>query len=110
MNRTGIIQEQDPFIYVDASLHSGNRQQFYNQIQNLLWQQAAKVGEVQSASLNKQNLVFLLKEKKVPSETINDLIRILNECELSLYTPDHSAADLILIRDKARQIFDSLNH
>ncbi len=105
---SSIEPDPDPFINVDEALRSGNPPLFYNRLQNLLWDRAAKLAEVQSAAMNKQNLVFLLKEKRVSSETITDLIRILNEIELSLYTPDHSNSDLILMRDKGRQIFESL--
>ena len=60
--------------------------------------------QLTSSQLNKPVIVRLLQQSNAPLETIPLLERVLNDCELALYTPVHTENDMRITLEKAEQL------
>ncbi len=92
------------FANARKSLANDDAKGFHRELQQVLWTLAAGRCDVLPSYLNKQNISFQLQKQQVPATVINNLLTILNECEWALYTPEHIAADMEELLERAVEV------
>ena len=94
----------DPFEGARHALAAVNSQLFYKETGKATWQILSEKFQLTSSQLNKPVVVRLLQQSNAPVETIPLLERVLNDCELALYTPVHTENDMRQTLEKAEQL------
>jgi BatD DUF11 like domain len=97
----------DPLLEARSFFDSGDYKAFYREVNRAVWKAIGKKLELPSSELNKQNCVRLLQLRGWDAPSILSLENILNECEMSLYTPNYDTynmqqllrqAEMVLVR------------
>ena len=70
-----------------TSLNS-NDEKFYEEILSALWGYLSDKLGISASQLTRDNISIKLSDKKIPEEVINQVISILDECEMARYTPE----------------------
>jgi hypothetical protein len=99
----------DPFEGARHALAAVNSQLFYKETGRATWQILSEKFHLTSSQLNKPVVVRLLQQSNAPVETISLLEKVLNDCELALYTPVHTENDMRNTLEKAEQLEKLLN-
>jgi hypothetical protein len=97
----------DPLLEARSFFDNGDYKAFYREINRAVWKAIGKKLELPSSELNKQNCVRQLQLRGWDAPSILSLENILNECEMSLYTPNYDTynmqqllrqAEMVLVR------------
>ena len=99
---TKVIAE--PLKEARRALLAGKSQQFYKEVNHAVWRTLSEKLNIPAVELNKSNAVFRLRSKGADKEMIFKLESVLNECEISLYTPVHSLTDMEETLTKAEAV------
>ena len=91
------------------ALAAVNSQLFYKETGNAAWSLLAEKFNLAGSQLNKPFVLRLLQEANTPPETIRLLEKVLNDCELALYTPVHTENDMRQTLEKAEQLKTALS-
>ena len=94
----------DPFEGARHALAAVNSQLFYKETGRATWQILSEKFHLTSSELSKPVVVRLLQQSNAPVETIQLLEKVLNDCELALYTPVHTENDMRITLEKAEQL------
>lgn len=94
----------DSFEGARHALVAVNSQLFYKEIGKATWSMLAEKFNLTASQLNKPVVVRLLQQSNTPPETIELLEKVLNDCELALYTPVHTENDMRLTLEKAEKL------
>jgi hypothetical protein len=92
-----------------ALLHE-NKQAFYHEVQEALWNVVALKYNVLPSQMNKYHIAELLDEKGISTDTIHGFSAVLDECEWALYAPDTDKNDMAELLVKAEQTVDELQN
>lgn len=90
------------------ALQQNDKKVFCQEIQQTLWKLIAAKCAVPPSALNKQNIAGALAAKGLPAETIQSLVKTLNECEWALYTPGQQVDDMKRIFYETRTLLQQL--
>jgi BatD DUF11 like domain len=104
VTKTAVKAPVDPFEGAKHALAAVNSQLFYKETGKATWNILAEKFNLTSSQLNKPVVVRLLQQSNAPTETIQLLENVLNDCELALYTPVHTEIDMRLTLDKAEKL------
>ncbi len=85
-------------------LNTENKEKFYEEVSKTIWTYISDKLGIQLAELNKENVTSTLKDKKVKEETIHRLLKILEECEYSRFTPLGDSTNMKSIYEEAVKI------
>ncbi|MEO5995835.1 MAG: BatD family protein [Chitinophagaceae bacterium] len=89
-------------------LRQGKSQEFYNEINQSVWKVISEKINIPSTELNKFNVVTQLQNKGADIGLVHRLQALLNECEIALYTPVHTASDMEQSLQKAEVVIKDL--
>ncbi len=101
-----------PIDYFEGARHAltaVNSQLFYKETGRAIWQILAEKFNLTSSQLNKPVVTRLLQQRNAPAEMIPLLEKVLNDCELALYTPVHTENDMRQTLEKAERLERLLN-
>jgi hypothetical protein len=98
----------DPLEEARSLLNEGKSQQFYSEVNRVVWNKISERTNIAATELNKYNIVLHLERMGKDEETIRDLKYILNACELALYTPVHETEDMIQVLAKTGIVLKEL--
>ena len=91
----------DPLEKARQLLESGDYKHFYSELNGAIWKLAAEKLDLPSSELNKQNIIFHLRVKGIDEETTESFSKILNECEMNLYTPSYDMHNMEVLLNQA---------
>jgi hypothetical protein len=94
----------DPFEGARHALSAVNSQLFYKETGKATWQILSEKFNLTSSQLHKPVVFRLLQQSNASPETIQLLEKVLNDCELALYTPVHTENDMRITLEKAEQL------
>lgn len=84
-------------IFIEKSKNS----EFYEEVSKAIWNYLSYKLGIQLAELNKENVATTLQNRKVKDDTINNLLNILEQCELYRYSPLNDSANMKNIYDNS---------
>lgn len=102
-----VQREMNPdewLVIAREALQQNDKRLFCREVQQALWKMAAEKCKVPPSALNKQNIAGALAAKGLPTDTIQRLVTVLNECEWALYAPDQQVDDMKRIFYEARTL------
>lgn len=76
----------------EAKRNLGDQTKFYNSLERALHNYLKAKLHIQTGEMSKERIEALLLEKGVASETVNDFIGLLKNCEIARYTPASNVA------------------
>lgn len=92
-----------------AFMKGGNSDRFYEELLKAMWGYLSDKLNIPSSQLNRENIVATLGERGVAESTCNNVIDILDDCEMARYTPDASSELRIdAIYNKACETIDAM--
>ena len=68
-------------------MNAAKQHEFYEETQNAIWGYISDKLSIPTSQLSKENITIQLLKIGVKEELCNDIIDILNKCEIALYTP-----------------------
>lgn len=104
-----ILQEVS-WATAEARLRRADHSGFYKELQQVLWRFFTAKLKLSSTEMNKQVLWEKLTALQVPAFQVNQLMALLNECELSLYTPLHEESDMRIALENGKRIVEELRY
>lgn len=100
--------KEEPLLNARLALAEGRSQEFYGEVNKAVWKKIAASLQIPATELNKFNVVSQLRVKGINEEVLHQLENVLNNCEIALYTPVHSASDMQLTLTKADVVIGAL--
>jgi hypothetical protein len=91
----------DPFDKARQELKKDNAIGFYNELHAAIWSFMQQKYQLSPTEMNKKAVSDKLRADLFDENIVNDFIQILNTCELALYTPVHSQAEMYQLLQKA---------
>ena len=85
------------------ALQGENKQAFYHELQEALWNVVAHKYNVLPSQMNKYHITELLDEKGISADTVHNFSAVLDECEWALYAPVTDKNDMVELLVKAEQ-------
>lgn len=76
------------------ALQQNDKRLFCQEIQQVLWKVVSEKCQVPPSAMNKRHIAGALAARGVPAETVQHLVKLLNECEWALYTPGEQVDDM----------------
>lgn len=98
----------DPLQEARSFFDNGDYKAFYREVNRAVWKAIGKKFELPSSELNKQNVVRQLQLRGWDAPSILSLENILNECEMSLYTPNYDTYNMQLLLRQTESILSRL--
>ena len=71
----------------EAKKQLGNQEAFYVALERALHNFLKAKLHVETAEISKEHISEILQQKNIPSETIQEFIAVLNDCDFARYTP-----------------------
>jgi BatD DUF11 like domain len=84
----------DPFTRARMAIYDGNSQLFYKEVGNTIWNTLSEKLSITSSQLNKPAVIDLLQKKNMSATSIQQFESVVHDCEMALYTPSHSEANM----------------
>lgn len=86
-----------------------NSEQFYQEMLKALWGYLSDKLNIPASMLTRQNIMDTLLERGVNEDLCNEIVKLLDDCEMARYTPDASLdVNVEAIYGKATQAINSL--
>lgn len=104
-----IESDLEPLEEARWALKEGNSNLFYTELNKAIWKKISEKIYIPSTELNKYNAVLRLRQEGLNNTLIHHLESVLNECEIALYTPVHSASDMQQTFIKAKALIKALD-
>jgi hypothetical protein len=103
-----VLAPPDPLLKSRQLLEQADYKGFYNELNLVVWSALSNRLQLPSSELNKYNITQALRTKGWGEETTTLLKNILNECEMSLYTPDYNSRDMQLLLEHTESLLNQL--
>ncbi|WP_276479760.1 BatD family protein [Paraflavitalea pollutisoli] len=103
-----VVSPEQRLATAREALHNNDKRLFCQEIQQVLWKAIGEKCQVAPSAMNKQHIAGALAERGVPAETVQQLIRVLNECEWALYTPGEQVDDMKRIFYETKDLLQQL--
>ena len=88
---------------------SKSADKFYEEVLKAMWGYIGDKFRLPSSQLTRQNISTSLMSHNVSEETIGQVVRVLDECEMARYTPSSTSVDARHeVLEQAQQAIDSL--
>ena len=81
-------------------MYDGKSEEFYAELLRAMWGYLSDKLTIPLSQLNRENIVATLSERGVAPELVENLIGVLDNCEMARYTPGSSESESM------HQIFD----
>lgn len=98
----------DPLLEARQFLEEGDSSRFHREVNRAIWKAMQKKLNLPSSELNKQNSIRLLQLRGWDETAILSLEKILNECEMNLYTPAYDRYNMQQLLRQAEWMVDRL--
>ena len=98
----------DPLEKAKQLLGSGEYKYFYSELNRSVWKAVVDKLDLPSSQLNKQNIIVQLRAKGMDADTTLLFSGILNECEMSLYTPSYNMQNMEALLHQAELLLEKL--
>ncbi|SEC28324.1 Oxygen tolerance [Tenacibaculum sp. MAR_2009_124] len=92
----------------EAQKQLGHKEAFYESLERALHNYLKAKLKVETSDISKDKITGLLEKRNVDSDTINEFISVLNDCDFARYTPIDSV-QMNQEFDKAKQIITQLD-
>ncbi len=89
-------------------LKAGNDAAMYEAVLKAIWGYLADKLTIDAASLTRDNVGDMLKNKNVTEETIESLIKLIDDCEFAQYAPSAAQTDSKTVYNQAATIIGKL--
>ncbi|WP_294821479.1 BatD family protein [uncultured Flavobacterium sp.] len=76
----------------EAKHHIGNREPFYRHLEKALHNFLKAKLHIETAEMSRQNVKELLLSRKAEQDTVNDFMKIMDNCEFARYAPSSGSA------------------
>ncbi|HSD13816.1 MAG TPA: BatD family protein [Flavobacterium sp.] len=76
----------------EASKQLGNKEPFYDAMERAMHNFLKAKLRIETSEMSKENIQELLESKKAASETINDFMKLMDNCEFARYAPSTTVA------------------
>lgn len=94
--------------HASRSLMAGQSQQFYRDTEKAVWNFLGDKLGLTASQLNKTEVRRLLQMKNADPLSIVLFEEVLNDCQLALYTPNHTEQDMRVTLQKAERFIASM--
>ncbi|MBI4945425.1 MAG: protein BatD [Bacteroidetes bacterium] len=94
----------------EKSMKASDKENFFVNILSALYSYAGNKMNIPVAELSKEKVVELLREKNVQEDTINELVKLLDECEFARYAPGLQSGNLQEVYDRAANIITKIEN
>lgn len=91
-----------------SSLEAGESQSFYRQTEKALWNFLAEHLSLTASQLNKTEVRRVLQLRNTDPLSLVLFEEVMNDCQLALYTPNHTEQNMRATLSKAEQLIASL--
>lgn len=98
----------DPLQDVRQLFDQGDYKGFYRELNRAVWKALGRKLDLPASELNKLNISRQLELKGWDKEDVLSLESILNECEMSLYTPAYDTYNMQLLLRQAEGVMNRL--
>jgi hypothetical protein len=98
----------DPLLKAKRLLSNGEYNNFYKELNQVLWETVNETLSMPASAWNKNNIISKLKAKGWDDYTVSTLEHVFNECEMSLYTPNHNEGDMLQLLNQSERIIKYL--
>ncbi len=92
----------------ERSMKANNKENFFVNVLSALYNYTGNKMNIPVAELSKEKVVEVLREKNVAEETINELVKLLDECEFARYAPGLQSGDLNEVYSRAEKIITKI--
>ena len=94
----------------EKSMKSSDKENFFVNVLSALYSYAGNKMNIPVAELSKEKVVELLKEKNVKEDAINELVKLMDECEFARYAPGLQSGDLQEVYNTAANIITKVEN
>ena len=94
------------FSEAKSYLDDGNNSAFFEEITRAIWNYFSDKLNIPAADLNKDNVKDLLMKQEISENEIDELLNIVEECELARYAPVAVESDVKMIYEKASSLIE----
>lgn len=91
-------------------MNAGNKEAFYDEILKGLWAYISNKLSIDISDLHKDNISQHLTNRSVDSELVDELIKLLDECEFARFAPSASSSNLENIYKQAAKMISRLEN
>jgi hypothetical protein len=95
---------KDPLLESKELFGTGDYGKFYTSVNRTIWKAVSDKLQLPASDLNKSNISAGLRSKGWDDEEIIQLKNLMNECEMKLYTPEYSSADVARTLEEAEVV------
>ena len=99
---SGIAKKQ--LALAEKSLKNNDKENFFINIIAALYNFIGNKMNIPTAEHSKEKIVTELKEKNVSEEIINELVKLMDECEFARYAPGLQSGNLQEVYNRAENI------
>lgn len=92
----------------NKEMESGNRERFFDELLNTLNKYISDKFNIDKEKLNKENIRLVLGTKRIDSQTIDEFINLVNDCEFARYAPEANSIPMNIYYNKSIQLISSL--
>lgn len=103
-----VVSPEEQLAVAREALQHNNKRLFCQEIQQVLWKAIEEQCAIAPSTMNKQHIAGALTAKGVPPETVQQLLRVLHECEWALYTPGEQVDDMKRIFYESKDLLHQL--
>lgn len=89
-------------------MSNGRNDEFYQELSRAMWGYVSDKLGIAPSQLLRDNIASRLHEYGADDESTQRVIDVLDECEQARFTPDHSAAEVSALYDRAASAIKDL--
>lgn len=102
------ISPEERLALAREALKNNDKRLFCQEIQQVLWKAIGEKCQLPPSAMNKQHIAGVLLAQGLPADTVQQLVRVLNEVEWALYTPGEQVDDMKRIFYESKDLLQSL--
>lgn len=91
-------------------LSEGKKEQFYEEIMKATWNYLSDKLSIPVSLLTKENVTAELVARKIPVETAESIINILNACEFARYAPNNGQTEMGNLYEETAAIISNIEN
>ncbi len=96
--------------HAEKSMKNNDKENFFVNVLSALYSYAGNKMNIPVAELSKEKVVELLKGKNVQEDAINELVKLMDECEFARYAPGLQSGDLQDVYNRAATIITKIEN
>jgi hypothetical protein len=110
LNRKAGRSARNRLKHADRLRKTGNEDSFYEEIGKAVWGYLSHKLNIETSALSRELVLELMKQRSVPEEHLNELLRILEESEFSRFAPTSERSDMNKLYNDAAQLIRNLEN